>query len=340
MRSGFQRGLTQHNSPITTTKMADQTVITEQVSDLDNQLNQEETDEGQVSLGEQMAKMRKTLSLTAITLISINTNLASLNASVTDLNSSVHNLEISKTELKDDFSKLRSDINNDMEITRSSFNDKLTDLEKKVTEDYSIRHAEIVADLDAHKLEYNMDIEKIKGDIDDLTSLKSSDGTEGNQLTILNEIKKAIYTRDEKWEKLEAMLFQHIEETNNKFNKLQSNIDANTELINQLEAHGRRWALRIIGLPAPPQRQDRKHRRSQASYPEIPGIQIRHQEYQIPRHGHCTPLRSCQGWETNNIGPLFQARNCGHNNRKQTHAERQGPILLPRHDQKKSHLNL
>jgi hypothetical protein len=245
MRSGFQRGkIIDTSPPTTTTKMADQQSSIMNVSELNKLLTQEEIEEGKVSLGEQMAEMRKTLT-------AININLTSLNASVADLNSSVHNLEEAKSELKVDFSKLRSDINNDMEVTRSSYEEKLTDLEKKVTEDYSIKYSEIVADLDAHKLEYRLDTTAMKNDIDNLTSLTATEGGDGNQLTVLKEIKDAIYSRDEKWDKLEAMLFRHIEDTNNRFEKLQTNIDANTELINQLEAHGRRWALRIIGLPAP-----------------------------------------------------------------------------------------
>jgi hypothetical protein len=197
------------------------------------------TDESPLSLGLQMAAMRTTLD-------HINTNL-------TSLNSSVHNLELAKSELKaelkEDFSKLRADINSDMASVTTTYEGKLSALDSKLTEDHFIRCSEIVADLDAHKLVYNLDIDMIKKDLSCVSALKTATDKQSDSIKAL---KDAIDISEEKWTRLESILSNHMDETARNFAKVFANIDELMEMNNQLEAHERRWAIRIKGLKAPP----------------------------------------------------------------------------------------
>jgi hypothetical protein len=198
-----------------------------------------------VSLARQMISMAKTLEATGKTLEAIDKNL-------TSLNTSVHNLELAKTELKDDFDTLRKDINNDMETSRSEYDAKLSTLETKLTDDYHIRLSEVVVDLDAYKLTYTTDIEEIKATTAKYTSSidELKEGSDRHD-RIFNELRAMIEQKDERIDRLEAILMEHIQDTLTNFKKEDKKINIAIEMANQIEAHERRWAMRIMGLPSP-----------------------------------------------------------------------------------------
>jgi hypothetical protein len=50
---------------------------------------------------------------------------------------------------------------------------------------------------------------------------------------------------------LEQMLRDHIDATDSRLNTVEKGVDEAIEMANQVEAHERRWAVRVIGLPAP-----------------------------------------------------------------------------------------
>ena len=190
------------------------------------------------SLGAQMIIMGETL-------LSINTNLSRLN-------SSVHNLEVARSELKDDITKLRSDMGEDLVATKTSFDDKLVALESKIQKDHIIRFSEIIADVDAQKLEFYTKIEEIKATpAHDLAAVNNMKETCTQHSLEIQELKAELIIRDKKMDLLQAMLLTHIKDTETNFNRVDNYADETRELLNQLEAHERRWAIRLFGLPAP-----------------------------------------------------------------------------------------
>jgi hypothetical protein len=191
------------------------------------------------SLGRQMLAMGKTLE--------------SIDLNLTSLNTSVHNLETAKTELKDDFNKLRADINKDMENFRQLYDEKMRSMDNRITQDYLTKHTELLADLDTHKLTYDADIGLLKVNAArDLASLNLLTIDHDSQAQIIRELVASNIAKDERLDRLEALIQEHIKGTATNFQNMQVQINEAKEMANQVEAHERRWAIRIRGLQAPP----------------------------------------------------------------------------------------
>jgi hypothetical protein len=185
-------------------------------------------------------------------MLAMGVTLKAINSNLTSLNESVHNLEIAKDEIRGDITKLRSDTSIDLESTKSSFSNKLTALECKITDDHIIRFNEIIADLDAQKLEYTTKIEEIKAspnhDFMAMSLLKDDNSLHAQ---LIKELRVEIEIRDKRMDHLESLIHDHINDTNSNISRIDRYADETRELANQLEAHGRRWAIRIFGLTAP-----------------------------------------------------------------------------------------
>jgi hypothetical protein len=203
------------------------------------------------SLGNHMMKMGKTLD--------------AINENLTSLNSSVHNLEVAKDDLKEDINKLRADINLDIETTRSSFDTKLASLKSEIKEDNLIRFSEIIADLDAQKLEFTTDITTIRvnsaQDTSTITLLKETSDTHSE---LIRGLRAEIEIRDIKLDRLEKMLMDHIRNTDISFEQVHSYAKETREMANQIEAHERRWAIRLFGLKAPSKKPEHPHQAKEA----------------------------------------------------------------------------
>ena len=198
-----------------------------------------------VGLARQMMTMAKTLEKTGQTMEAIDKNLTSLNLSV-------HNLELAKTELKDDFVTLRKDIKEDMITSRNEYDLKLAALENKITDDSKIKLSEIMVDLDAYNLTFTTSIEEIKANTATYTSTFDNLKDDSKRHDrIFNELRDMIQQKDERIDRLEAILMDHIKDTTSNFLKVDKKINIAIEMANQIEAHERRWAMRIMGLPSP-----------------------------------------------------------------------------------------
>ena len=57
--------------------------------------------------------------------------------------------------------------------------------------------------------------------------------------------------------RMEERLEEHIRRTNDRFMRAQDDVEANRILINEVESHGRRWALRVVGLKAPTEKPEK-----------------------------------------------------------------------------------
>jgi hypothetical protein len=67
----------------------------------------------------------------------------------------------------------------------------------------------------------------------------------------ITSLESSVKLTQDKFVELEKRLQNHILMTHKRFTTVQAGINEARALANDVEAHGRRWALRIVGLPAP-----------------------------------------------------------------------------------------
>jgi hypothetical protein len=191
--------------------------------------------------------------------------LDAINENLTSLNGSVHNLEVAKNDLKDDINKLRADINLDLETTRSSFDIKLASLKSEIMEDNLIRFSEIIADIDAQKLEFTTDIKLIQANsAQDSSTILLLKETSDSHSELIRGLRAEIEIRDIKMDRLEKMLMDHIRDTDTRFEKVHIFANETREMANQIEAHDRRWSIRLFGLKAPTKKPESTHQAKEA----------------------------------------------------------------------------
>ena len=172
----------------------------------------------------------------------------------------------SNAEMKDDFGKLRSEISNDLQTHITSYDDKLETMESKMLEQHDIKYYEIEELLTNHKLQMSSDLEahklQISSDFNDFKDLHHSTDSDSKAFKDLQETVKSQQTKimtmerdmlikDQRLEYIANRLDTHISTTNNRFLRVQEGVDANRLLVNEVESHGRRWAIRIFGLQVP-----------------------------------------------------------------------------------------
>jgi hypothetical protein len=127
-------------------------------------------------------------------------------------------------------------------------------------EDNLIRFSEIIADLDAQKLEFTTDIKIIRAnsaqDTSTITLLKE---TSDSHSELIRGLRAEIEIRDIKMDRLEKMLMDHIRNTDISFEQVHAYAKETREMANQIEAHERRWAIRFFGLKAPSKKPEPTH---------------------------------------------------------------------------------
>ena len=67
----------------------------------------------------------------------------------------------------------------------------------------------------------------------------------------LSELETKLNDKTKLVEELELQMSDHIENTNEKFEIVKDGVEEARSLANDVEAHGRRWAIRILGIAAP-----------------------------------------------------------------------------------------
>jgi hypothetical protein len=153
-------------------------------------------------------------------------------------------------EFRKEFGKLREDINRDFQESKQDYNQKLLSMEEKLLLDQHNKFVELVDIFNTHKEEVNDEVKVLKD-----SSNKFDSSVENLKSAHKEEIERLMCTISDKEAKLleiESRLNDHILTTSNKFQRVQEGVDEARGLANSVEAHGRRWAIRIIGLVAPP----------------------------------------------------------------------------------------
>jgi uncharacterized coiled-coil protein SlyX len=148
-------------------------------------------------------------------------------------------------EIKKDLNKLREDINSDFKASKSEYDVKLADLETKLTADQDSKFNELIDIIGTNKEEAKDVITEVKNTVERGDhSIADLTNTVAEQASKLEHLEATIA-------ELKDYLGKHIGTNNERIIRLQEGVDEARLLANSVEAHGRRWAVRILGLPAP-----------------------------------------------------------------------------------------
>ena len=207
-------------------------------------------------------------------LTKVATTLDSINDKLNSLSDSFHNLETTNIELKGELSTFRTKATNEMETTKVSFAEKLESLEFRIFEDQQTKHDNLTEDFKTHTENTTSVVSSLKKKLStEATTIGNLRGTVVHQQErILNLETKVsrleiLETRLDEYiannsnrstvldgtmmDHLEKKLNDHIEATTSKFLSFDDRIKEARAIANDVEAHGRRWSVRLVGLDAP-----------------------------------------------------------------------------------------
>jgi hypothetical protein len=190
--------------------------------------------------------------LLASLLAEINGTLSLLSESSEDLTTQISKLATSNSDLKDEFLKLSSTIALDIKSAKDLIEDKTTKIEKNILDSITKTVADIQTTCDTRNIETLTSIEEIKAQVHldslEVTALKT---TVDKQRDTIAELEAKLDSTTLTCEKLEKNLNDFIVQFQTKTAEMQEGIHSNRKLANDVEGHGRRWAVRIMGLTAP-----------------------------------------------------------------------------------------
>jgi hypothetical protein len=219
-----------------------------------------------------LEKINKTLSDLAL-------SFQEVKSTSNEIKTSNNEIKTSNKEIKNNFEKLRTGISDDLTVHKTAYDEKLDSikesydkkldaLEGTLIENSDIKYYEVVESVSDLKLQVNTDLQ----------ALKEQSQKDQRDIIVLQETIKEYLSRiqaleknpaetrenrdvckDIRMDELEKLLKNHILLTNNKFTRVQEAVDEVRIIANNVEAHGRRWAVRILGLPAPQNNIERTH---------------------------------------------------------------------------------
>jgi hypothetical protein len=171
---------------------------------------------------------------------------------MTALTTSMDLLQTKTSNLDGKFDKLRDGIASDLKETKDAFDGKIEKLEQRLSTEQKSNYQELkklwadqknATSIDLDTIRNNMATEEIK-----TRDIQAKASSQQDQIYILE---KAIIANKELLKELKEEIEHQTERTNCRFNRAQEDVDSNTEWINDVEQHGRRWSVRIVGLKAP-----------------------------------------------------------------------------------------
>jgi hypothetical protein len=188
----------------------------------------------------------------ATLLSEINGTLTHLLDSNEDLTKQFGKLTTSNNDLKEEFQKLSAAIAEDIQSAKTLIEDKTTKIEKNILDSINKTVSDIQITCDTRNIETLTSVEEMKAqahkDNLEVTSLKAE---VGRQKDTISDLELKLGSTVIKCEELEFRLNDFILQIQTKTASMQEGIYSNTKLANDVEGHGRRWAVRIMGLPAP-----------------------------------------------------------------------------------------
>jgi chromosome segregation ATPase len=178
--------------------------------------------------------------------------LESINTTLNTHTISFEKLESDTEELKEDFTKLSASLANDLVSAKESYDRELTDLEEKLTKKQVNTLDEVTKSLDAHKIKMAEEVHSLKSvansESEEIHNIKT---TVDHQKSLITSLESSLAVNTAHIDELKKHLQKHIKKTKDKFYDIQECVDEVRIMVNDVEAHERRWSLRIIGLPAP-----------------------------------------------------------------------------------------
>jgi hypothetical protein len=178
--------------------------------------------------------------------------LQTINASLLSLSESFRNLDSSHHELRDEFGKLRVELRTELQTTKSSLDTRFIEMEKKVLHEIDSKNNDLTRTWNTHREHTDREIANIRDQtILDNRTLQELKQTMENQQTKLSDMEMSLEEKTRQIADLQSQLDQHISTSEDIFTGVQNGVDEARILANDVEAHGRRWAVRIMGYRAP-----------------------------------------------------------------------------------------
>jgi hypothetical protein len=167
--------------------------------------------------------------------------------------------DTTNTDLSKKFDDLHKDISKEMTNNKASYDKKFDELEKKLLGDQSTKHTELTEALISHKLENTGVIKLVEDEVKINSSLldriQSTLETQEQKIEdLVNELAE-LKTKTERIDEMETKMADTDEYNDKRIRALQRGVDEARKLANDVEAHGRRWAIKIFGLPTPSKRE-------------------------------------------------------------------------------------
>jgi hypothetical protein len=175
-----------------------------------------------------------------------------INSTMCDLTKSMELLQTKTSDLNANFDKLRVDIGNDLKDTKATFDDKFKKLEDRISTEQKSNYEELKAILKDQKENTNTDITNIRSHMaTEEIKTREIQNKVCTQDEHIAELEKTIQANSALLKELREELVLQTQRTDERFIRAQANVDDNSEWINDVESHGRRWAVKIVGLKAP-----------------------------------------------------------------------------------------
>jgi hypothetical protein len=161
-------------------------------------------------------------------------------------------IKTSNMELRADFTKLRADIHGEIKTTTDAYDAKIENVKQLITNEALVRHDELEEFWQAHKDDMRDEIDAMNVKLTTETKRIDALSTKvDSHDTRIEELEFQLAQSNTKWAQLERQLEELASVTNTKFLRVQAGVDEARKITNDVESHGRRWAIRILGLPAP-----------------------------------------------------------------------------------------
>jgi hypothetical protein len=175
-----------------------------------------------------------------------------LSASSEEIRGEFAKLTVSNEEFKAELAKLRTTIGEDLKATKDLLTTTTEEMEKKIKLIITEKYDEALTTCTTRNTENIDSIQQIKTqaliDASEVAILKT---TLSSQQDTITSLETSLDESTARYEALAKKLDEYIQQSEDKFTQCQEGIYANRKMTNEVEAHARRWAIRIMGMPAP-----------------------------------------------------------------------------------------
>jgi hypothetical protein len=184
--------------------------------------------------------------------LSIASTLANINVTLAALSDSYASLKSTNEDVKGDLQKLKTDTTTEIQASTVSYDLKLSSLETKLSVTQLNKHTELVESIAIHKFEHHDEIQSLKVQASaDAALIRDLTYTVGLQDEKIKSLEASISGNSLNMQDLEKRLINHIALNNERMIKVGDLLDETRVWVNDVECHGRRWAIRIRGLASP-----------------------------------------------------------------------------------------